>query len=257
MGLSVARVPTLLLLCSAAAAGCGATSSAGSREGPPPTVAPPLAAGVPSPPVQATPAPSVAVREPLSPLSGIKPIGKPGHWRVTVYYTLVESFHHGLAKAVKGCAEFHCSHGTAPLGSYPKDFLDAVQIEGSGRITAGPQRGRYLNWSHSVGWWLDETTRDSAGKPLRPFGTAAADRDVLARGHRFVITDCGKGDDGRKIDGKVCSRLRSAEWTVTDLFRPGYGGEHHADLYIGEETGPNFSKSPWYTELSAATLYTR
>ncbi|MFG2001102.1 hypothetical protein ACGFNU_18350 [Spirillospora sp. NPDC048911] len=254
-------VPAALLafaaLSAVATTGCGTGSSASADA--PPVAIPPFASEYPMTPVTPVPDPGRASEppRPLSPGPGSKPVGKPGRWRVTVYYTLVERFHHGKPKAVRGCTEFHCEWGKKPLGSYPEDFVKAVQIEGSGRITAGPQRGRYLNWSSSVGWWLDDTTRDSAGKPLRPWSTAAADRDVLARGRKFLITDCGKNDDGRRIKAATCAKFRSHEWTVTDVFRPGWGGDHHADIYIGEETGPNFTKSPLYTELHGATLYTR
>ncbi|MWA00276.1 hypothetical protein F8568_007805 [Actinomadura sp. LD22] len=183
-----------------------------------------------------------------------RPLGRPGAWRITTYYTAVESLHKGRPKAVKGCPRLHCSHGRTPLGSYPEDFLAVIREEGSGRITSGPQRGRYLNWSHSVGYWLDDTTRDSAGRPLRPWSSAAADRSVLARGQRFAIVDCGRDGAGHRIEAAVCAAFRKARWTVTDLFRPGYGGEHHADVYIGEETGPGFTESPFYTTLSGATL---
>ncbi|NEA24149.1 hypothetical protein, partial [Actinomadura bangladeshensis] len=183
-----------------------------------------------------------------------QPLGRAGGWRVTTYYTALESLYDGERKAVKGCTRFHCSHGKAPLGSYPADFLKVVQMEGSGRITAGPQRGRYLNWSHSVGFWLDDTTRDSRGRPLKPWTSAAADKSVLARGRRFAIVECGRDGTGRPIKSTVCEAFRKARWTVTDLFRPGYGGANHADVYIGEEKGSRLSESPFYTTLNGATL---
>ncbi|GAA3508154.1 hypothetical protein GCM10022416_61910 [Actinomadura keratinilytica] len=186
----------------------------------------------------------------------MRPLGRPGRWRITAYYTAVERFHGGRRKAVRGCPGLRCDDGDTPLGSYPEEFVEIVRTEGSGRITSGPHRGRYLNWSHSVGFWLDDTPRDSAGRPLRPWRSAAADRDVLARGRRFVIADCGRDGAGRPVSGEVCERFRRATWTVVDVFRPGYGGEHHADVYIGEETGPGFARStPWYTTLRDATLH--
>ncbi|WP_338072614.1 hypothetical protein, partial [Actinomadura geliboluensis] len=189
-----------------------------------------------------------------APASASVPLGRPGGWRVTTYYTALESLYDGKRKAVRGCTRFHCSHGKEPLGSYPEDFLKVVQMEGSGRITAGPQRGRYLNWSHSVGFWLDDTTRDSQGRPLKAWASAAADKSVLARGQRFAIVGCGEDAHGRPIEGPVCEAFREARWTVTDLFRPGYGGENHADVYIGEEKGSRLSESPFYTTLNRATL---
>ncbi|MFI0356443.1 hypothetical protein [Actinomadura sp. 9N407] len=188
------------------------------------------------------------------PSPALQPLGKAESWRITTYYTAVQSFHGGKPKAVRGCPELHCKWGKTPLGAYPEDFLKIIQTEGSGRITGGPQRGRYLNWSSSTGWWLDDTTRDSTARPLKAWSSAAADRDVITRGRRFRILDCGKDWKGRPVPSRVCDRFRAATWTVTDLFRPGYGGEHHADVYIGEETGPDFTKSPYYTTLRKATI---
>jgi hypothetical protein len=233
------RVPLALLLCGALA-GCG-QSARGSD------VAPPTA------PVPASP--TVAASAPAASAPGVPgPLGRRGGWRITTYYTALESLYKGERKAVKGCVAFHCSHGKSPLGSYPEDFLKVVQTEGSGRIAEGPQRGRYLNWSHSVGFWLDDTTRDSQGRPLKPWASAAADKSVMARGQRFTIVACGKEGNGRAVEEKVCAAFRKARWTVTDLFRPGYGGESHADVYIGEEKGARLSESPFYTTLSGATL---
>ncbi|WP_067638767.1 hypothetical protein [Actinomadura latina] len=230
------RAPLALLLCGVLA-GCGQSAEGAAGRVPPP------AAPAPAP----TPAATAATAKP-------QPLGRVGGWRVTTYYTALESLYDGERKAVKGCTRFHCSHGKAPLGSYPSDFLKVVQMEGSGRITAGPQRGRYLNWSHSVGFWLDDTTRDSQGRPLKPWTSAAADTSVLARGQRFAIVGCGKDGTGRRIGREVCEAFRKARWTVTDLFRPGYGGENHADVYIGEEKGARLSESPFYTTLNGATL---
>ncbi|MER7546918.1 hypothetical protein ABTW95_28320 [Spirillospora sp. NPDC127506] len=229
--------PLALLLCGAMA-GCG-QSARGADAAPPAATAP------------AAPAPAVS-----APAGSAGPVllGRAGGWRVTTYYTALESLYDGELKAVKGCARFHCSHGRTPLGKYPEDFLKVVQMEGSGRITEGPRRGRYLNWSHSVGFWLDDSTRDSRGRPLKPWTSAAADRSVLARGQRFAILGCGRDGSGRPIEPKVCAAFRGARWTVTDLFRPGYGGENHADVYLGEEKGSRLSESPFYTTLNGATL---
>ncbi|WP_021599120.1 hypothetical protein [Actinomadura welshii] len=246
------RAPLALLLC-AAVAGCGQSARGAGAE--PPAVPPPTVRAS-TVPTSTVPAPTSAVpaSPPSSPSSAPALLGRQGGWRITTYYTALESLYRGKRKAVRGCTRFHCSHGKTPLGSYPADFLKVVQTEGSGRITAGPQRGRYLNWSHSVGFWLDDTTRDSRGRPLKPWVSAAADKSVLARGQRFAIAGCGGDGNGRPIPAEVCERFRKARWTVTDLFRPGYGGENHADVYLGEEKGSLMSGSPFYTTLKGATL---
>ncbi|MEU6040157.1 hypothetical protein ABZ801_32610 [Actinomadura sp. NPDC047616] len=257
-----ARAPqaVVLALC-AVVSGCGtdAESSTRERDVPPPTAGsgPAASPTVAAPAFTSSPTSSATSSPAWSPApSPVRPLGRAGKWRITTYYTAVESYHGGRRKAVRGCPELRCDDGDTPLGSYPEDFIEIIQTEGSGRITSGPHRGRYLNWSHSVGFWLDDTTRDSAGRPLRAWRSAAADRDVLARGQRFVVTDCGRDGAGRPVEDEVCERFRRASWTVTDLFRPGYGGEHHADVYIGEETGPGFARSaPWYTTLRDATIH--
>jgi hypothetical protein len=167
-------------------------------------------------------------------------------WTVTVYYTAVAEYHGGTAERVRGCPRFDCD-GTVSedLGAYPATFVRAVHDEGTGRISAG----RYLNWSVDVGYWLDTAPRDSAGGALEPWRSAAADADVLEAGTRFTITSCGDGPSD-----EVCDRMRAAEWTVRDEFTPGLGGDRHVEVYIGEETGPEFTGSDWYTTLTHATL---
>jgi hypothetical protein len=173
-----------------------------------------------------------------------------GGWTVTVYYTAVQRFHGGRPTAVRGCRTINCTGGDADLGTFPADFVDTVREEGTGRTAAG----RYLNWSHDVGFWLDDAPRDARGRPLRPWRSAAADADVLPAGTEFTIVDCGRDDDGGRIAATVCRRMRAARWLVTDEFTPGLGGDSHVDVYIGEETGPDFTDTAWYTTLNGATL---
>ncbi len=170
-------------------------------------------------------------------------------WTATVYYTVVERFHHDDPVAVRGCPARDCAFGDADLGHHPADFVAAVREEGTGRLEAGG----YLNWSHNVGYWLDTEPRDASGAALRPFVSAAADPAVLARGTGFRLRDCGLS---RTVSGPVCTRLREARWTIVDEFTPGFGGERHVDLYIGEESGPEFTASPWYTTVDGATIRT-
>jgi len=176
--------------------------------------------------------------------------GTSAGWTVTVYYTAVEKYHSGPPTPVTGCTKLDCQHGKDDLGTYPKDFVEAVHDEGTGITTAG----RYLNWSYDTGYWIDSAARDTAGRPLRPFESAAADPDVLKAATRFTITGCGHQDDGSEPPADVCAKLRAARWTITDEFTPGLGGKKHIDAYIGEETGPGFTDSPWYITLKSATL---
>jgi hypothetical protein len=173
-------------------------------------------------------------------------------WLVTVYYTAVQSFHDEDPVPVTGCPVLDCAHGTTPLGRYPADFVAAVREEGTGRITAGPHRGRYLNWSHNVGYWLDGGPRDAAGNLLVPFVSAAA--DGVRPGTRVVLADCGALVGGAPVPVHLCRRLRQGSWQIRDEFTPGYGGRNHIDLYVGEEHVPDFTESELYVSLVGATL---
>jgi hypothetical protein len=173
-------------------------------------------------------------------------------WTVTVYYTAVEKYHSGPPTRVTGCPRIDCAQGKADLGTYPADFVAAVSDEGTGRTNAST----YLNWSYDTGYWLDSAPRDTNGHPLRPFESAAADRDTLPAGTRFSIVQCGREEGGSSIAADVCARLRSARWVVTDEFTPGLGGPRHIDVYVGEESGPGFTDSAWYTTLVNASLST-
>lgn len=169
-------------------------------------------------------------------------------WQVTVYYTAVESFHSGPSVPVRGCPVMDCENGHDLLGNFPQSFAKAVKDEGTGRTNSG----RYLNWSHDKGYWLDSAPRDSFGKPLRPFVSAAA--DGLKTGSRVKLVSCGQTPEGTNVDSTVCQKLASSSWEITDEFTPGLGGQRHIDLYLGEETGPGFTESSWYTTLSEAVL---
>jgi hypothetical protein len=175
-------------------------------------------------------------------------------WTLTVYYTAVEEYHDELPVAVTGCPELDCVDGDTALGSYPADFVAAVEAEGTGRITSGSHAGDYLNWSYDVGFWLDRAPRDSHGDGLEPFVTAAADAEVLAAGSRLAIDDCGELEEGGAPADDLCRQLRAADWVVADEFTPGLGGARHVDLYVGEETGPAFTDGELYTTLVDARL---
>jgi hypothetical protein len=225
-----------------AVAGCGTaqpTPSLPSAQSISPSVAP-------VPPASA----SVAVTSP-SP----RPSPNPGSttssgWEITVYYTAVERFHDGDPTPVTGCPRLECANGHDDLGTYPADFVQAVQDEGTGRTTSG----QYLNWSYDVGYWLDSAPRDTDGDRLTPFVSAAADPNVLPNGTRFRVAACGRQEDGSAAPAAVCAAFQNAAWKITDEFTPGLGGARHIDAYIGPETGPGFTDSAWYLTLTGARL---
>jgi hypothetical protein len=177
--------------------------------------------------------------------------GKP--WLVTVYYTAVESFHEGPHVEVTGCTVSECDGGNDSLGRYPHGFVEAVRVEGSGRITSGANAGKYLNWSYDIGYWLDTAPRNAHGGELEPFRSAAADE--IPDGTRLRLADCGRFDSGDEVQPDVCEALRNGKWEVQDRFTPGLGGPQHIDLYIGEESEPDFTKvGALYVSLHGASF---
>ncbi len=169
-------------------------------------------------------------------------------WRVTVYYTPVESFHGGARQVVRGCPRLEgCDNGDAELGQYPSSFVAAAREEGSGRITTGPYASQYLNWSYDIGYWLDTAPRDSIGRELEPFRSAAA--DGVPMGSQVRLIDCGTLEEGGKPEDAVCRRLKAGSWEIRDEFTPGLGGAKHLDMYVGEETDAGFTESSLYTTL--------
>lgn len=170
-----------------------------------------------------------------------------------MYYTAVESFHSDAKVAVTGCLRRECSRGDASLGTYPGSFVAAVEQEGTGRITSGGHAGRYLNWSHDVGYWLDDVPVDSFGGELVPFSSAAG--DGMAEGVRFRLVGPLVDDAGEGLDPHAAERLLGAVWTISDEFTPGLGGPRHVDLYIGEEDRRSFeTTNPLYTTLRGVTV---
>jgi hypothetical protein len=229
-------VPAVALLL---LAGCdGSTPAAEPTRSPPPISAGPASPGAGS----VAPAPSAAGSAAAARTSA--------GWEITVYYTVVEKYHHGAPTRVTGCPKLDCTGGSDDLGTYPADFVADVRTEGTG-VTSD---GRYLNWSYDIGFWLDTAPRDTDGDPLVPWVSAAADPSVLEPGARFRFADCGREDDDSAVPGPVCDRFRAAMWRIDDEFTPGLGGPKHIDLYLGPETRERFTDSDLYVTLKNVTL---
>src|SRR5262245_27084452 len=105
------RAPLALLLCTAcAAAGCGRGAEGVGIAPPTASLESPPAAGPDTSTVTPTAKESAEEVSPVSPGPPV-PLGRPGGWRVTTYYTARESLYQGERKPVRGCTRFHCSHG--------------------------------------------------------------------------------------------------------------------------------------------------
>ena len=172
----------------------------------------------------------------------------PQRYKITFYYTPVESFFSGPLQPVTGCPSIDCASGSQDLGAHPADFLAAIQLQGSGRLTSGPYAGQYLNGSYSGGFWISPFPPDAYGGVLQPFETAAVNESGLPRGTRFRLV-APLLENGQSISANTEAILLAAIWNVQDRFEPGYGGTTHLDLYVGEQTTPSFTSSPFYLLL--------
>jgi 3D (Asp-Asp-Asp) domain-containing protein len=213
----------------------------------------PSVAPATSPSLSASASPAGSSTRPGSPTKPAPATTTTGGWRVTTYYTPVERYHGGAGETVHGCTTIDCTNGDATLGTFPADFVETVRTEGAGRLTSGPNAGRYLNWADDTGFWLDSAPRDAQGQPLAALRTAAADPSVLPAGTTFRLASCGTNADA--ISAPACSQLKQATWRVSDQFGSPAGGAKHIDLYLGEEDRPNFEQSsPLYVEISGVSL---
>jgi hypothetical protein len=201
---------------------------------PSPAGATPSATASHTTPPRATATPTVA---PVPPVAA--------GWTLAAVYTAVESFHTGARQPVTGCppGADECSNGTAALGSYPGDFLDAVRSQGAGRLTSGRYAGQYLTWDADSGYAVDAAVLDASEAPMRPFVSAGADPSI-ALGTAFQVLDCGVDRvSAHPVDPGVCARIRAASWVVRAPARQAAGGRA-LELYIGEEDGPGFAAGP-------------
>jgi hypothetical protein len=184
----------------------------------------------------------------------------------TVYYTAVESYHPtSCTQYVNAWRDLTTTGTKVKAGPYPCRFLNKVKNEGTGRITSGTYAGKYLNFSweglgpngDQQGFWLDTAPRDSHGRALIPFVSAAADAAVLPEGTTFKVLDCGYDTETGdwSMTAAACQEWKSASWQVRDEFTTGLGGSNHIDLYVGEENMANFeNRSPRYVDQSGVVI---
>lgn len=178
-------------------------------------------------------------------------------WEISVYFTALEKYYSGPLVELRGCPVIDCSNGTADLGRFPSDFLAAVKEEGSGRLASSVAESGYLNWSVSIGYWLDSAPRDARGSILQPYVSAAAD-PAIEYVSTFQIDDCGLDvRTGEPVDPRVCDSISRATWIVRDRFTVATVAKH-LDLYVGEQDRVDFlGRSPRAIHTLGATISLR
>lgn len=182
-----------------------------------------------------------------------------GGWTLLAIFTAVESYHlDGGGEQVRGCAlgaARTCGNGTSDLGTYPGDFVTAVEEEGTGRITTGRYAGNYLAWDSVKGFSLDTMPLDDNGTPLRAFVSAAAD-DGITLMTQIRVLDCGVDTNTLEpLSSSVCARFSTPDWVVVD--RSGdAAGSHSLSLYVGEEDRPDFDFATSYVTSTVGARVT-
>lgn len=167
--------------------------------------------------------------------------GGSSDWSLRLYYTAVERFYSGGHKSLSGCVRPTCSGGLTYLGAYPATFLAAVRQQGSGEICSGRYTRHFLNWSSTIGYWIDTAPRTADGRQLRRFTSAESGTPQLSPGTALRILGCGAGS--RPGSGGVCTRLQTTTWHVAQVAaaRP----DRTIGLYVGLQTGSGFAASAW------------
>lgn len=215
--------------------------------------------GAPGEPVATAPASGDATAPGGTPSTpGRTPVTS-GGWTLLAIFTAVESYHlDGDAQQVRGCAlgaARTCGNGTSDLGTYPGDFVTAVEEEGTGRITTGRYVGNYLAWDSVRGFSLDTMPLDDNGAPLRAFASAAADDGIPLMTHIGVL-DCGVDTATLEpLPPSICTRFSTPDWVVVD--RSGdAAGSHSLSLYVGEEDRPDFDFATAYVTTTTSARVT-
>lgn len=164
-------------------------------------------------------------------------------WRLTVYYTPVESYHGGSREPISACQG-------ADLGSHSHEFLTTIKTEGFGRLSTPVESRSYLGWDFARRcWFLAAAPVGANDRPLRAW-VSTAGHPSIAIGTRVSVRKCGG-----QVDRSLCDRVRAAAWVVDDRCSVGCTGPKHLDLYIGEEDRPKFEDdSPNYFEDDDATV---
>lgn len=179
-------------------------------------------------------------------------------WRITAYFTAVDSFFSGPSAALTGCLNVNCNAPGDPanaLGTFATAFSDTVMTEGTGKITTGPHAGKYLNWSGGQpgsGYWLDSWPCDAQGSALVPYVSAAA-YGTYAFGTAFRVVSCGvDGLSGDPMDTQACADFKAANWVVRDRFEA-TTERRHIDLYIGQQDRTNMDNNPHFVDQTGAS----
>jgi len=153
--------------------------------------------------------------------SAMTPLGCTDNWKITGYYTPVETDFSGQEQQIQLV--------DARDYTFKADFISAVKIEGWGKTTGGWYLGYYSN-----NWHKSHFPKDANGHALK-IGKVAADPaylasgvtihidnmlDTLGRG-QFKVADVGSSVKGRHIDVYTGEgeQARKASWAVTGSHR--------------------------------------
>ena len=180
-----------------------------------------------------------------------------GDWHLTVYFTAVESYFSGTPVEVTGCLNVECSAPGDPdnvIGSFPSEFVDTVQAEGTGQVSSGTHSGKFLNWSAEQpgsGYWLDQAPRDAQGSALVAYVSAAA-HPSIAYGTTFKVIACGvDSTNADPMDPAACTDLKNGAWVVRDRFEDDTQ-VRHLDLYIGLQDRADMNTNPHFVDQTGA-----
>lgn len=147
--------------------------------------------------------------------ASIAPSQCTSNWKVTGYYTPVESEYTGASHSITVT-----NHGQQ---TFPRSFLDSVKMEGWGKTRFGWYLGYYGGrWHHNP------HPLDSVGKPLS-VGAVATDPGVVATGSTVVIADLSEPFNKHRFVARDVGTLVKHK---------------HIDIYTGE--GDTAKELTWH-----------
>lgn len=183
---------------------------------------------------------------------------------VTVYYSPVESYYaRDNLTYIKAWPDYSVTGAKVTEGPYPAAFVRHTKNEGTGKITSGQHRGKFLNYSFEglgpnedqAGFWIDTCPRDAYGGCLKAGVTAAVSTNLaknfgMKRGVPVQLADCGS--EAGNAEG--CAYYKGGSWVVNDQFTTGIASDRQLDLYYGLQDRPGFKKSVYWLTMQEARI---